>query len=95
MSDEKDHVIVVQEAMDTADNLIWMPRQRCASVKDAQTWLRKSADPGTYHILSFRYESVTVQVPEPKPPTNEVNFGRQHLRRGEVPEDRHDAVEDL
>lgn len=76
MSEEKQHVIVVREQGE-----LWAPTVRCASVKDAQQWLKQTAEPGLYHILAFRYEDVEVKEAPPAPTRNVVEFGVQHITR--------------
>lgn len=74
---KRDHVIIVEEGHGN----VWHPRGRFASIKDAQTWLKTTAQPGTFHVLAFRYEDVVVKPPAPEPVKNVVDLGHQHLVR--------------
>jgi hypothetical protein len=88
VSDTKEHIIAVQEVLDTnTGSQVWLPRNRFASIKDGQKWLATQADIGKYHLLAFRYEDVQVGEPKPQPARNEVDFGKQHLIRRVVTEE--------
>jgi dTDP-glucose pyrophosphorylase len=73
-----DRIVVVEEQGEGT----WLRRADFPEAKDARHWLKTVADPGTYHILSFRDEDVRVEAAPPTPTTNVVVVGKQHLERG-------------
>ena len=74
-----DRIVVVRETVVGAE---WAPVYHCPEAKDARHWLKTEAEPGVYHILSFRDEDVKVEAAPPAPTTNVVVVGKQHLERG-------------